>query len=102
MHGNTKVVEISNATAGAVQTLCAVDLHPGPLLDSFLEAGGISAVVRLLRKSTDPAVLVYTSTLIRRMMDFANPDGDSGLSRLELAELFSKAGERDWGDAAIH
>jgi hypothetical protein len=89
VHAHTKTVRIDNATAVAVGVLCAASMKPGPLLDSFLKAGGIPAVVRLLRKSTCPAVLVYTATLIGRMLESTGTDR----SIMELSEQFHQAGE---------
>jgi hypothetical protein len=80
-------------------------MRPGPLLDSFLEAGGIAASVRLLRKSTDPAVLVYTSFMISHMMNAAKVDGRGpgkpAGSSSTLADKFNQAGALEKTHKAI-
>jgi hypothetical protein len=101
IHDNTRSACIDNPTAVAIGILCASSMRPGPLLDSFLEAGGIAAVVRLLRKSTCPAVLVYTSKLISHLVLAAHQDpGGPGRhpgSSLALADQFFQAGELENG-----
>jgi hypothetical protein len=104
MHA-TKTVYADNPVGVAVQILFASTMRPGPLLDSFLEAGGIAAVVRLLRKSTDGPVLVYTASLITHMVNATRLDGrergaDPG-SSLPLADQFNQAGEWETGHMAI-
>jgi hypothetical protein len=92
--GHAKHVCIDNLTAVAVGVLCAAVRQPGPLLDSFLAAGGTPAVVRLLRKSTCPGVLVYATFLITLMLNSPlHADGRPGLSSAELAVMLHEAGE---------
>jgi hypothetical protein len=97
IHHNTRSARIDNPTAMAVAFLCASGMRPGPLLDGFLEAGGIAAVVRLLRKSTCPDVLVYTCALIRHVLLAAHQDTGGPGSSLALADKFVQAGEWETG-----
>jgi hypothetical protein len=95
VQANTKSAQLDNPTAVATQVLCGSMMTPGPLLDSFLEAGGIPAVLRLLRKSTDLAVLVYTVILIGHLTCVAKRDGVRSGPSVDLADKFLQAGE--WG-----
>jgi hypothetical protein len=105
VHGNTKSACMNNPTSMAVGVLCAAGMKPGPLLASFLEAGGIAGVVRLLRKSTDPAVLVYASSLISNMVYAAELDGrelgEHAESSATLANMYYQAGEWEMAHTAI-
>ncbi len=93
--GHARHVHIDNPTAVAVGVLYAAIGDPGPLLDSFLAAGDIPAVVRLFRKSSCPGALVYASTLIKRiLLSPSHADGRPGRSSAELADMLQEAGEK--------
>jgi hypothetical protein len=94
LHGNARTVPISDPIATAVGVLWTANMQPSGLLDSFLEAGGIPAVVRLLRKSTCPTVLVVTTGLIGSLINSEEYwDGRPGRSPADLADMFHQAGE---------
>jgi hypothetical protein len=55
--GKTDLIRFNNPTAVVVAGLAAINPSSGPILDSFLEAGWVPAVVGLLKESTCPLTL---------------------------------------------
>jgi hypothetical protein len=91
---DTEEIPFSNPTAVAVGVLWAGDMTHRPLFDSFIESGGIPAVVHLLSKSTCPVTLRYCGNLIGDMLDSqATSSGQRNKSSMELADKFFQAGE---------
>jgi hypothetical protein len=65
------------------------------MLDSFLEAGGVTAVLRVLGESSCPMTLQITVDFIGLLL--ANGGLPSGRDRRqELADKFCRSGE--WGE----
>jgi hypothetical protein len=66
--GKTVEVPFNNPTAVVVGALCGATLEKGPLLDSFLREGGVTALLRLLSGSTCPLTGVYTAALVQSLL----------------------------------
>ncbi len=79
----------------AVAVLWAAGLRDGPVFASFLAAGGVPSLVRLLRKSRCPITLVYTVTVIGNMLCLpTDAFGVPTPAAIDLAEKFYLAGEK--------
>jgi hypothetical protein len=94
----TRVVEdesgplhYDDPAAVAIAGLVAIAPYNGPMLSSFLEAGGVSALVQMLNRTTCPLRIQYTLLLVEMLL---SDDGTIGSNdrRRTLADLFRKAG----------
>jgi hypothetical protein len=81
--GLKKPVHLNDPTPLAIQSLKAA-LNSTRLLDTFLEAGGIPAVVQLLRESNCTVSLVQTVDFIMNLMSH---DPEQEISREQAGEL---------------
>jgi hypothetical protein len=73
--------------------VAAEEVERGVLLDSFVDAGGLAAVVQLLRKSRCPTTLACAATLMQRLLDpQAGPHGRPGGSS-DIADSVFQLGE---------
>jgi hypothetical protein len=80
--GITYAIPFNNPTAIAVGAVGGRKLESVTRLDSFVEAGGVCTVVRVLRESNCPITLFHAAVLIRRLLEpgfdpVAEPDGCS-------------------------
>jgi hypothetical protein len=86
-----EIIHVNNPTAVAVLALCAATPCSGPVLDSFLEAGGIAVVVQVLRESPCPATVGHAALLVRRLMAKNMVPGYADRTT-EVAEKFLQGG----------
>jgi hypothetical protein len=90
----------NNPAALAVSAICAANLRTWPLLDSFLDAGGIPAAVRLFGDSSC-LVTLHTASLIESMLNSqilplakaANPSEVVGVRPGEIVDSLFQAGK---------
>jgi hypothetical protein len=102
MDERTVFIPFNNPTAVTLAGLSGPPLEKGPLLDSFLEAGGVPALVQLLGGSTCRLTVVYTAALIHSMLleTRVGPSGTLGLSSArperasEVCHRFRQSGEK--------
>jgi hypothetical protein len=94
----TRVVEdesgplhYNDPAAVAVASLVAIAPYNGPMLSSLLEAGGVSALVQMLSRTTCPLGLQSTLLLVEVLLMDDGPSGSNDRRRT-LADLFRKAG----------
>jgi hypothetical protein len=96
--GKTEKICLNNPTAlaaMAIGRLCMAHLEKIPLDKSFLDAGGIAAVVRLLKEPTCPIALRSTASIIETFCDWLLGLGEEhGLSPDPVDSLL-EAGETD-------
>jgi hypothetical protein len=86
------VIHFNNPTGMAAAALSAAILSSGPILDSFLEAGGVPALVRLLRDSACPLTPIYAAGIIDTLLrSQTGPSARRGRPG-ELADRFLRAG----------
>jgi hypothetical protein len=96
MDGKTEIVYWNNPTAMAVVAMGGICL---PLtssrrnLDSFLEPGGIPAVVRLLTKSPCRLTRLYAAKIIESLLSSWTSVLEAQEWAEEIADLFFQAGE---------
>jgi hypothetical protein len=78
----------------ALAAICTADeLQSSPLLETFLNAGGVAAIVPLLRTSTCPVTLACAAKFIEMLLDpQGTPQGRSGYVS-NLAESLLQSGE---------
>jgi hypothetical protein len=86
-----EIVPVNNPTAVAVLALCTATPCSGPVLDSFLEADGIAAVVQVLRESPCPATVGHAALLVQRLMANNLVPGYADRTK-ELADKFLQGG----------
>lgn len=83
----------NNPTHMAVQCLCTGDRFTKPMMDSFFEAGGVAAMVRLVREPLSPetlghiALLVHALVLYKGSAEETYPEG-----RRLAAKLYESGG----------
>jgi hypothetical protein len=93
--GFNDVLHFNDPSAVAVASLSTAVPYGGPLLYSFLEAGGLDALVRLLKESSCPLALGYTLHLIRQLMTGGSPSPVAPDWGQEVAHKFSHLGGWD-------
>jgi hypothetical protein len=86
-----ETIHVNNPTAVAVLALSAATSCSGPVLDSFLEADGIAAVVQVLRESPCPATVGHAALLVQRLMANNLVPGYADRTK-ELADKFLQGG----------
>jgi hypothetical protein len=71
--GVQESLPFNNPTAVAIATLCASSPYTGGMLDKFLEAGSIPALLRMLCKTSCPLSSRYALHFIQELMTTACP-----------------------------
>jgi hypothetical protein len=98
--GRTEQICVNNPTAMAalaVGALCMTNLKSRRVANSFLNAGGIAAVVRLLKEPTCPIALRYIASSVETLLDWRlGMSKQHGLSP-EPIDSFIEAGGEEWG-----
>lgn len=72
----------------AVASLCAASPYTNPELDAFTEAGGVTAAVRLVNKSTCRETLGHTLDLIKQLLLCGEIPGCLSWHRRFVGELY--------------
>ncbi len=96
----TDFIHFSNPTAMAavaLRVICVLELDNRPLLNSFLQAGGVAAVVRLLHTTPCPITFNDTAMLIHSMLAWLLEQPETPGGFLGLANRFLEAGEKSRG-----
>jgi hypothetical protein len=91
VEGQNEAMHFNDPTAAATAALVTAGRFAGPLLDSFLNAGGLPAVVRTLRESSCSVTLLYTVDLIEGLVGEEVPSGEPN-HLCELAERCFESG----------
>jgi hypothetical protein len=100
VEGQEEVLYFNDPRAAAAASLSIAFPYSGPMLYSFLEAGGLHALVRMLGESSCPVALGYTLDLMEELIK----GGSRGIPAVsdwgqEFAHKFNNLGAR--GDLAI-
>jgi hypothetical protein len=95
-NGGGKRVTFHHPTAIAMAALCAARPDSGPLVKSFIEAGGVAVVTRVLAGSSCPITLTHTVTfiLLLLLLNEDRPGGGADQCQ-ELVDRFFLSG--GWG-----
>jgi hypothetical protein len=94
--GKREIVYLNNSTIAAVLAVGKICMQTKPSrrnLDSFVEPGGIPAVVRLLTKSTCRLTRVYAAKMVDSMLSSWTGMLEEEHLAEEVADLFFQAGE---------
>jgi hypothetical protein len=98
--GRTEQICVNNPTAMAalaIRVLCMTNLKSRRVANSFLNAGGIAAVVRLLKEPTCPMALRHIISTVETLLDWRlGMSKQHGLSP-DPVDSFIEAGEEEWG-----
>jgi hypothetical protein len=90
----TDVLHFNNPTAVAVSALkglCAKQSRP--ILDAFIDAGGVPAAVRLLEDSTCPLTVTYAAGFIESLLDLLVHPSARTMGSTGLADVLFRSGE---------
>ncbi len=83
---------MNSPTAVAVSTLFFSLPYSEPMLHNFFVAGGVHAVLRVLREWSDPNLIGYAVGLILRILD--DPEPRTVKWRQQLTRHFHRSGKR--------
>jgi hypothetical protein len=87
------VLYFNNPTAIAVVALGGLKVESERFFESFLEAGGVSALVSVLRETDCPVTLFYTTAVIHRLLESQVGLRETPSWCSEFADRFLQAGE---------
>ncbi len=84
-------IHLNDPTAAAVASLSLASVYRGSLLASFLDTGGLAAVLGVLRQSRCPFTLGYCLCVISRLLEGDDPPVRPDRRR-QIADEFYESG----------
>jgi hypothetical protein len=92
LEGQSGFLHFNDPNAVAIASLRGTPLHSGPMLASFLKAGGVAAALHMMNTSTCPLALAYTLELIGGLMSDSYWDAAPGIRGYHVGDNFFDAG----------